>query len=176
MISAGVTVMGSLVSCSKPQSPSPDPPTWGMCNLIPRSGRPSADREPWLASIGAGVRPFDDGTEIGFARERPEGMAPVAAEAAGTERIGDRRVTPTDEEACLERRCHCFDDSTRTELGLRVPILPENLEPQLLAQGGDRFVEAVVGSGCRRELVHEGVEGRRCTPDGSEHVEADHVP
>jgi predicted nucleotidyltransferase len=38
MISVWVTVMGSLVSWSKPQSPSPDPSKGWMCNLISWTG------------------------------------------------------------------------------------------------------------------------------------------
>ena len=41
MISAGVMVMGSLDLWKEPQSPSPDPTSWWMCNLNPWTGSPS---------------------------------------------------------------------------------------------------------------------------------------
>jgi hypothetical protein len=41
MISAGVTVMGSLALWKEPQSPSPDPFKGWMCNLISWTGRTS---------------------------------------------------------------------------------------------------------------------------------------
>src|SRR5664279_5207090 len=41
MISAGVMVMGSLSLWSETKSPSPDPTSWWMCNLVPWTGRTS---------------------------------------------------------------------------------------------------------------------------------------
>jgi len=45
MISARVTVMGSLTLWKEPQSPSPDPSKGWMCNLISWTGSPRASSE-----------------------------------------------------------------------------------------------------------------------------------
>src|SRR5580698_2435332 len=52
MISVWVTVMGSLVSCSKPQSPSPDPSKGWMCNLNTRTGSPRGSTAPGVRERG----------------------------------------------------------------------------------------------------------------------------
>src|SRR5664280_116778 len=46
MISAGVMVMGSLSLWSETKSPSPDPTSWWMCNLVPWTGSPRAVGTP----------------------------------------------------------------------------------------------------------------------------------
>src|SRR5664280_261902 len=55
MISAGVMVMGSLSLWSETKSPSPDPTSWWMCNLVPWTGSPRAH---WFGNLN---RPGSDG-------------------------------------------------------------------------------------------------------------------
>jgi hypothetical protein len=51
MISAGVTVMGSLALWSEPQSPSPDPSKGWMCNLISWTGSTRGGGEARTISV-----------------------------------------------------------------------------------------------------------------------------
>src|SRR5664280_1636386 len=65
MISAGVMVMGSLSLWSETKSPSPDPTSWWMCNLIPWTG----SSRPGASGRGRGSRPpaggaYSDGQTV----------------------------------------------------------------------------------------------------------------
>src|SRR6476660_2290275 len=89
-------------------------------------------------SLNGGPVAVDDAGEVGTRRESAEGMAPVALQPRGAERLRDRLVAKADEEGSLQGERHPLDQGPRARLqrrriGLEVvaQLGGEPIEPRL---------------------------------------------
>ena len=93
----------------------------------------------------SGAVALDDAAEVGAGGEGAEGLAPVAGEAGGAERVGGRLVAVADEQRALERDRHPLDDAPRPRLD-RLEIAWE-LGAELLREGVEFPGDLSVGRG-----------------------------